>query len=105
MKSTTYVDNDDAKCLHMAIQGTHKLVVMGCINFQNHALVKRWWVDEKMNVIGKMFKDKKKRGNRQKQFAFVVGIYACFGSFGVHNNMNVNSAIEKLQRIVREKEK
>jgi hypothetical protein len=38
----------------------HKLLVMGCINFEDHALIKRWWVDEKMNVTGKMFKDKKK---------------------------------------------
>jgi hypothetical protein len=60
MKFTTYIHNDDVKHFHMAIQRTHKLVVMGCINFQNHALVKRWWVDEKMNVMGRMFKDKKK---------------------------------------------
>jgi len=40
--------------------GTHKLVVMGHINFKDHALIKRRWVDEKMNVTGGMFKDEKK---------------------------------------------
>jgi hypothetical protein len=58
-----------------------------------------------MKVMGGMFKDKKKKGNRWKQFAFVAGIYVRFWSFGVHNNMNAKSAIEKLQRIAREKEK
>jgi hypothetical protein len=37
----------------------HKLVVMGCINFKDHALIKKQWAYEKMNVIGEMFKDKK----------------------------------------------
>jgi hypothetical protein len=36
---------------------------MGCINFEDHMLIKRQWVDEKMNVMGEMFKDEKKRGN------------------------------------------
>jgi hypothetical protein len=63
MKSVTFIHNDDAKCFHMAIQGTHKLVVMGRINFEDHALIKRRRVDEKMNVTGGMFKDKKKWRN------------------------------------------
>jgi hypothetical protein len=42
------------------IQGTHKFVEMGCIYFDDHALIKRWQVDEKMNVTNEMFKDKKK---------------------------------------------
>ncbi len=46
----------------------------------------------------------KKKGNRWKQFAFVVGSYAHFWSFGVHNNKNAKIAIEKLHRIAREKE-
>ncbi len=50
----------------MDAQGTHKLVVLGCINFKDHALIKRRWANEKMNVIGGMFKDKKKQGNCQK---------------------------------------
>jgi hypothetical protein len=38
MKSTTFIHNDDVKCFHMAIQGTHKLVVIGRISFEDHAL-------------------------------------------------------------------
>jgi hypothetical protein len=87
----------------MAIQGTHKLVVMGYINFKDHALIKRRWANEKMNVTGRMFKDKKKWGNHQKQFVFVAKSCACFRSFGVHSSMSLESAIEKLQRIVRER--
>jgi hypothetical protein len=66
MKSATFIHNDDVKCLHMVVQGTDKLVVMGHINFEDHALIKRWQVDEKMNVMGSMFKDGKKRGNCRK---------------------------------------
>jgi hypothetical protein len=33
---------------------------MGRINFEDHALFKKQWVYEKMNVMGGMFKDKKK---------------------------------------------
>jgi acyl CoA:acetate/3-ketoacid CoA transferase alpha subunit len=38
----------------------HKLVLMACINFEDHALIKRWRANEKMNVIGRMCKDEKK---------------------------------------------
>jgi hypothetical protein len=56
-----------------------------------------------MNVMGEMFKDEKKHGNCRQQFAFIVGSYACFWSFGIRNNMNVENAIEKLLQIAREK--
>jgi hypothetical protein len=36
---------------------------------------------------------------------FVARSYTCFQSFGIHNNMNAKSAIEKLQKIVREKKR
>ncbi len=42
---------------------THKLVVMGRINFEDLALIKGQHACEKMNVMGGMFKDKKKWGN------------------------------------------
>jgi len=42
MKSATFIHNDDVKCFHVAIKRTHKLVVMGHINFKNHALIKKW---------------------------------------------------------------
>ncbi len=59
MKSTMFIHNDDVKCFHVVIQGTHKLIVMGRINFKDHVLIKRQWANEKMNVMGEMFKDKK----------------------------------------------
>ncbi len=78
MKCVTFIHNDDVKCLHVAIQGTHKLVVMGRINFEDHMLIKRWWAYEKMNVMGRMFKDVKKQINHQKQFVFITGSYVHF---------------------------
>jgi hypothetical protein len=66
MKFATFIHNDDVKCFHVAVQGTHKLVVMGRINYKDHALIKRWQVNEKMTVTGEMFKDEKKWGNCQK---------------------------------------
>jgi hypothetical protein len=47
-----------------------------------------------MNVMNMMFKDEKKWSNHQNQFAFVIGSYACFQSFGIYNSMNAESAIE-----------
>jgi hypothetical protein len=32
---------------------------MGRINFEDHALIKRWWACKKMDVTGETFKDKK----------------------------------------------
>jgi len=39
---------------------------MGRTNFKDDVFIKRQWENEKMNVIGEMFKDMKKQGNRQK---------------------------------------
>jgi hypothetical protein len=41
MKCVMFIHNDDVKCFHVVVQGTHKLVMMGCINFKDHALIKR----------------------------------------------------------------
>jgi hypothetical protein len=35
--------------------------MMGHINFKDHVLIKRWRAYEKMNMMGKMFKDVKKK--------------------------------------------
>ncbi len=43
MKSMVFIHNDDAKCFHVVVQGTHKLITMG-----------------------HKFKDEKKWGNCQK---------------------------------------
>jgi hypothetical protein len=72
MKFATFIHNDDVKCFHVVVQKTHKLVVMGHIDFKDYALIKRRWADEKINVTGGMFKDEKKRSNLQRQFAFVA---------------------------------
>jgi hypothetical protein len=34
MKFATFIHNDDAKCFHVVVQGTHNLIMMGCINFK-----------------------------------------------------------------------
>jgi hypothetical protein len=39
MKSVVFIHNDDVKCFHMVVQEAHKLVVMGHINFEDHALI------------------------------------------------------------------
>jgi hypothetical protein len=46
----------------------------------------------------------KKRGNYQKQFTFIIGSCVCLWSSRAHNNMSVENAIEKLQKITTEKE-
>jgi hypothetical protein len=73
-----FIHNDDVKCFHVVVQGTHKFVMMGRTNFEDHVSMKRRRIDEKLNVIGMMFKDEKKWGNHQTQFAFVVGSYVRF---------------------------
>jgi hypothetical protein len=40
-KFLTFIHNDDAMCFHVVVQGTHKPIVMGHINFKDHVLVKR----------------------------------------------------------------
>jgi hypothetical protein len=47
----------------MVVQGTHKLVMMGRVNFKDHALIKRQRANEKMNLTGGMLKDEKKHDN------------------------------------------
>ncbi len=37
-----FIHNDDAKCFHVVVQGTRKLIMMGRINFKDHTLIKRW---------------------------------------------------------------
>jgi hypothetical protein len=78
MKFAMFIHNDDVKCFHVVIQVTHKLIVMGHINFKDYALIKIRWANEKMNVMGEMFKDVKKWGNCRKQFTFVARSCACF---------------------------
>ncbi len=46
----------------------------------------------------------KKRGNHQKLFSSIAGSCEHFQSSRIHSSMNVENAIEKLQRITKEKE-
>jgi hypothetical protein len=41
MKFAMFIHNDDVKCFHVVVQGTHKLVVMGGINFEDHVLIRK----------------------------------------------------------------
>ncbi len=66
MKFTTFIHNDDVKCFHVVVQGTHKFIVMGCINFEDHVLIKRWWASKKMNAMNEKLKDKKTWGDHHK---------------------------------------
>ncbi len=54
--------------------------------------------------MGEKLKDKNKQSNYRELFLFVVRSHVFFQSFGVHKNMCVDIAIEKLQKITREKE-
>jgi hypothetical protein len=57
-----------------------------------------------MNVMGKKLKNEKKWSNCRKWFLFLAESYECFLSYGNHISMSVESAIEKLQRIAKQKE-
>jgi hypothetical protein len=39
MKSTVFIHNYDVKCFHVVVQETHKLIMMGHINFKDHMLI------------------------------------------------------------------
>jgi hypothetical protein len=60
MKFEVFIHNDEKKCFHMVVQGTKKVVVMGCINLEDQVLIKRHWACIKMNVMGEKLKDEKK---------------------------------------------
>jgi hypothetical protein len=47
----------------VAIQGTQKVVMMGYINLEDEALIKRWQVGQEMNGMGGKFMDKNKQSN------------------------------------------
>jgi hypothetical protein len=62
----------------MVVQRTFKLVVMSRINFEDHELIKRQWVGKKMNVMGGMFKDQKKRGNHRSSLRLLLEVVRVF---------------------------
>ncbi len=66
------------KCFHVVIQGTHKLVVMGRINFEDHALVKKWRVGKKKNAMGKKLKDEKNGVTIESSLGLLLEIVRVF---------------------------
>jgi hypothetical protein len=54
------------------------MVVMGCHNFEDEALIKRQQASQKMNGMGKKLKDENKQSNHRKLFSFVVRSCVCF---------------------------
>jgi hypothetical protein len=82
------------KCFHVVVQGTQKVLMMGCNNFEDEALIKWWWKCQKMNGMGGKFKDKNKLSNYQKLFSFAIRSCVCFQNSRVHMHMNLENAIE-----------
>jgi hypothetical protein len=78
MKSEAFIHNDDIKSLHVVVQGTQKMVVMGCINFEDHVLIKKQWAGDKMNVMNEKFKNGKKQCNHHKWFSFLAKVVSIF---------------------------
>jgi hypothetical protein len=62
----------------VAIQGTQKVVVMGCHNFKDEGLIKRQWAGQNMNGTGGKFKDENNRNNHRKLLSFIVKSCVCF---------------------------
>jgi hypothetical protein len=78
MKYEAFIHNGNVKCLHVAIQGTLKMVVMGCINFENQSLIKRWQANEKMNAMGGKFKNEKNDITIESGFHFLPKVVSVF---------------------------
>jgi hypothetical protein len=69
---------DDMKCFHVAAQKTCKFVVMDHINFEDHALIKRWWACKKNECDGREVQGQKKWGDCRKQFVFITEVMHVF---------------------------
>jgi hypothetical protein len=78
MKSVTFIHNYDVKCFYVVVQGTHKFVMMGRINFEDHVIIKRWRANEKMNVMGRMFKDEKNGVTIQSSLCLLLEVECVF---------------------------
>ncbi len=76
---------------------------MGCHNFEDEVLIKKQWASQKMNVMDGKLKDKKNRIIIETYFC-LLSEAMCFQSSKIHISMNAKTTIEKLQRVVREKE-
>jgi hypothetical protein len=52
--------------------------MMGHINFEDHTLTKRWWSDEKMNVMNGMFKDEKNKVTIKNNLCLLLKVVHIF---------------------------
>jgi hypothetical protein len=104
MRYEAFIPNDEVTCLHVAIQGTQKVIVIGRHDFKDEALIKRQRVAQKMNGMGEKLKDKNKWSNHHELFSFTIRSPVFYQSFGVCKNMSVKSVINKLEKVAREKE-
>jgi hypothetical protein len=57
-----------------------------------------------MNGTGMKLKDKSKQSNCREVFSFIVGSFVFFISFEACKSMSAKCAIEKLQKVAKEKE-
>jgi hypothetical protein len=73
-----------------------KVIMIGCHNFEDEAIIIRWCACKKMNATSGKFKYENKQSNHQKLFLFVTRSCVYFQSYGIHRNINVESMIEKL---------
>lgn len=99
-----FIYNDEVKCFHVAIHGTQRVIVMGHHSFNYRGLIKRKWVTQKTNKMGRKLMDKNKQGNFRMSFSVVARGCVFSRSYSAYKRMNVKSVIEKLQRVAREKE-
>jgi len=42
VKFVMFIHNDNVKCFHVVVEMTHKFILMGRINFEDYAIIKRW---------------------------------------------------------------
>ncbi len=52
--------------------------LMGHINFEDHALIKRWQIAKKMNVMGGKFKDEKNGVVVESYFCLLLEVMSIF---------------------------
>ncbi len=78
IKFEVFIHNDDVKCFQVVVEGTQKMVMMGCINFEDQTLIRRWWACEKMNVAGGKRKNEKNNIIVESGFCFLLKIVSVF---------------------------
>ncbi len=54
------------------------MLMMGHHNFKDELLIKRWWVDQKMNGMGGKFKDEKILSNFESCFRLLSKVVCAF---------------------------